>query len=220
MTDTFEIALRDLVNQIMKTNPVDDHGHDLRMNMAYLKAIDVLDASASRNVGGKNFRAMQEPTPYGYVHLEIGAGGDVVKFLDAPISGKEHCAVAVYKAHDLWSAYDAGDANAVGMNAELREHMQKLCDEIDHAKGQIETLDVSNHALRRESYDWSRACEEATKKLEPYRLALWPFAAHPAFQAPDEWPVTIIDQESRKPGVTVGDFRRAHALIMNFGEFE
>jgi len=36
-------ALIDLVNQITKTNPVDDHGHDLKMNAAYIKAVKLLD---------------------------------------------------------------------------------------------------------------------------------------------------------------------------------
>ncbi len=38
-----EDALVDLVNQIRKTSPIDDHGHDLTMNMAYLKAVELLD---------------------------------------------------------------------------------------------------------------------------------------------------------------------------------
>jgi len=42
-----EDALIDLVNQISKTNPVDDHGHNLKMNMAYIKAVELLDASAA-----------------------------------------------------------------------------------------------------------------------------------------------------------------------------
>lgn len=36
-------VLADLVNQIRKTSPVDDHGHDFKMNMAYLKAVKALD---------------------------------------------------------------------------------------------------------------------------------------------------------------------------------
>jgi hypothetical protein len=31
-------TLKDLVEQIEKTNPVDDHGHDLKMNVAFIKA--------------------------------------------------------------------------------------------------------------------------------------------------------------------------------------
>lgn len=37
-------ALRDLVNQIRKCDPVDDNGHKMTMNMAYLKAVEVLGA--------------------------------------------------------------------------------------------------------------------------------------------------------------------------------
>jgi len=40
-----EDALIDLVNQIRKINPTDDHGHDLKMNMAYIKAVELLDAA-------------------------------------------------------------------------------------------------------------------------------------------------------------------------------
>lgn len=43
--------------------------------------------------------------------------------------------------------------------------------------------------------------------------ALRPFALHPAFHASDDWPVTFIDSENREPGVTVGDFRRARAVL-------
>ena len=38
--------LTDLVNQISKTSPVDDHGHNLKMNMAYIKAVEFLDKKA------------------------------------------------------------------------------------------------------------------------------------------------------------------------------
>lgn len=38
-----EDALADLLNQIRKTAPIDDHGHKLTMNMAYLKAVELLD---------------------------------------------------------------------------------------------------------------------------------------------------------------------------------
>jgi hypothetical protein len=41
-----EDALIDLVNQIRKSNPVDDHGHDLKMNRAYLEAAKLLDSTA------------------------------------------------------------------------------------------------------------------------------------------------------------------------------
>lgn len=43
-----EDALKNLVNQIRKTSPVDDHGHKLTMNMAYLEACKLLDASAEQ----------------------------------------------------------------------------------------------------------------------------------------------------------------------------
>lgn len=43
-----EDALIDLVNQIRKTSPIDDHGHKLTMNRAYLKAVELLDASAAQ----------------------------------------------------------------------------------------------------------------------------------------------------------------------------
>ena len=43
--------------------------------------------------------------------------------------------------------------------------------------------------------------------------ALKPFANHPEFQAPDDWPVTVIDRNELTgdpvAGVTAGDFRRA-----------
>ena len=42
-----EDALIDLVNQIRKTSPVDDHGHLLTMNMAYIKSVQLLDSAAS-----------------------------------------------------------------------------------------------------------------------------------------------------------------------------
>ena len=42
-----EDALIDLVNQIRKSNPVDDHGHDLKMNRAYLEAERLLDSTAA-----------------------------------------------------------------------------------------------------------------------------------------------------------------------------
>jgi hypothetical protein len=34
--------LADLVNQIDKSNPVDDHGHDLKRNLAFIAARDFL----------------------------------------------------------------------------------------------------------------------------------------------------------------------------------
>lgn len=40
----FEMALRDLVDQVEKGNLVDDHGHDFRMNVKFIKAMDVLKA--------------------------------------------------------------------------------------------------------------------------------------------------------------------------------
>lgn len=43
-----EDALKDLVNQIRKTRPVDDHGHRVTMNMAYLEACKLLDVSAAQ----------------------------------------------------------------------------------------------------------------------------------------------------------------------------
>ncbi len=54
---------------------------------------------------------------------------------------------------------------------------------------------------------WTAAGMSAyTKKLED---ALRPFARHPDFHAPDDWPVTIIDEARRTAGVTAGDFKRA-----------
>ena len=41
-----EDALVDLVNQIRKTDPTDDHGHKTIMNMAYIKAVQLLDNEA------------------------------------------------------------------------------------------------------------------------------------------------------------------------------
>ncbi|WP_144156494.1 hypothetical protein [Paraburkholderia sp. BCC1885] len=40
-----EDVLIDLVNQIRKSSPVDDHGHDFKMNMAFVKAVELLDAA-------------------------------------------------------------------------------------------------------------------------------------------------------------------------------
>ena len=37
-------ALINLVNQIRKANPVDDHGHQFSTNRAYLEAVKLLDA--------------------------------------------------------------------------------------------------------------------------------------------------------------------------------
>ncbi len=45
-----EDALIDLVNQIRKTSPVDNHGHILTMNMAYRKAVELLDAHAIQGI--------------------------------------------------------------------------------------------------------------------------------------------------------------------------
>lgn len=40
-----EDTLINLVNQLRKINPIDDHGHDLKMNRAYLEAEKLLDAA-------------------------------------------------------------------------------------------------------------------------------------------------------------------------------
>jgi len=58
---------------------------------------------------------------------------------------------------------------------------------------------------------WTAAGMSAyAAKLEQ---ALKPFADHPGFQAPDDWPVTVIDRNEPTgdpvAGVTAGDFRRA-----------
>ena len=62
---------------------------------------------------------------------------------------------------------------------------------------------------------WTAAGMSAyARKLE---LALAPFAKHPAFHAPDDWPVTVIDRNepTGEPvaGVTAGDFRRAREAL-------
>jgi hypothetical protein len=50
-------------------------------------------------------------------------------------------------------------------------------------------------------------------EIDRLRAALKPFSAHPQFQAPDDWPVTVIDRNEPTgdpvAGVTAGDFRRA-----------
>ena len=52
--------------------------------------------------------------------------------------------------------------------------------------------------------------------------ALKPFADHPEFHAPDEWPVTVIDRNEPTgdpvAGVTAGDFRRAKAAMRHNAE--
>jgi hypothetical protein len=40
-------ALIDLVNQIIKTNPIDDHGHNLQTNRAFLESVKLLDSIAA-----------------------------------------------------------------------------------------------------------------------------------------------------------------------------
>jgi beta-phosphoglucomutase-like phosphatase (HAD superfamily) len=60
-------------------------------------------------------------------------------------------------------------------------------------------------------------CDGVLVDSEPLARALKPFADHPEFQAPDDWPVTVIDRNGPTgapvAGVTAGDFRRAKAAM-------
>jgi len=43
-----EDALCSLVRQIQRTSPVDDHGHDFKMNTAYLSAVHLIDEALEK----------------------------------------------------------------------------------------------------------------------------------------------------------------------------
>ncbi|MCP1118890.1 hypothetical protein [Robbsia andropogonis] len=55
-----EDMLIDLVNQIRKTSPVDDHGHSTTMNAAYLKAVKYLDDATRHAPAGADVLSDEE----------------------------------------------------------------------------------------------------------------------------------------------------------------
>jgi hypothetical protein len=126
-----EDALINLVNQIRKSNPVDDHGHDLKMNRAYIEASKLLDSSdanpiqASQDIRGGNDRHFYEllnayesavrelqATPQALVHLQ---------------EKKDTARLTLIKAFENRIAPTADDAKPVGEAVDLHEviHMAR-----------------------------------------------------------------------------------------------
>jgi hypothetical protein len=89
-----EDALIDLVNQIRKTNPVDDHGHDLKMNRAYLEAQKLLDSTAPTTGSAPRVESIEDqPIAWGEYDTQIGKDR---RLMMASVDKESGCRVRLY----------------------------------------------------------------------------------------------------------------------------
>lgn len=86
---------------------------------------------------------------------------------------------------------------------------ETLTERMRHAAVHVEVYDQEWEATQ---------LRDGAAEIERLREALKPFATHPPFHAPDDWPVTVIDRNEPTgdpvAGVTAGDFRRAAAAMV------